>query len=266
MPYATFILSTGRCGTQWIARSLERAYADLIDVKHEPLHNEYDPRRMLSLSVDAAARLPDAVVAHIEGLARLERPYLECGHPCWSAIPYLLRRFPDRTRVIHLTRHPVPTCLSWLTQSAYEPPLLLHLEEKLLLSPSDAGVRFGGYQERWDGLSPYEKCLYYWSEVNALGIDTHEETQAPWLVLKYEDLFHGDGLEDLLDFLDLPARPGIFEDRAALDDDHRFVTMPGHDWRAIRRHPQAVAIAEQLGYDVFEVDEAALFRRYVEGQ
>lgn len=266
MTRLAFILSTGRCGTQWIARSLQRRYADLIEADHEPLHDAYEPRRMLNTSIGAGENLPGPVALHLDRLARRERPYLECGHPCWSAIPYILRRFPERVRVIHLTRHPVPTCLSWLTHGAYQPPMLPHLDEKVLLAPTDPGVCFGDYRERWDELSPYEKCLYYWTEVNALGIATRAQAQAPWLLLKYEDLFLGDGLRDLLEFLELPARSPIFDDRSRPDDDHRFVTMPDHDWRSIVEHPRAIAIAGQLGYDAADVDEAALFRRYVEGR
>jgi hypothetical protein len=264
--YIAFILSTGRCGTQWVAQSLGDTYSNFLDVSHEPLHDTYDPRRMLGVSTGATDELPDAVVVHAEELARRDRPYLECGHPCWSSIPFLMRRFPQRTRVVHLVRHPVPTCLSWLTHSAYEAPWLPHLEEKVLLSPYDAGTRFFEYRDRWEELSPFEKCVYYWTEVNALALETGRQVKTPWLRLAYEDLFWGDGLEDLLAFLDLPARPDIFETRSELLDNYRYLTPPGHDWRSINRHPHAVETAKKLGYDVLAVDEDSMLRRYVHGQ
>jgi len=221
---------------------------------------------MLGVSTGATKELPDAVAVHVDELGRRDRPYLECGHPCWSSIPFLMRRFPRRTRVVHLVRHPVPTCLSWLTHSAYEPPRLPHLEEKVLLSPFDAGTHFAEYRDRWNELLPFEKCIYYWTAVNAFGLDAEINAPTPWLRLAYEDLFWGDGLASLLAFLDLPARPDIFESRSELLDDYRYVTQPEHDWRCISRHPRAVETAKEFGYDALAVDDDSMLRRYVHGQ
>ena len=169
-------------------------------------------------------------------------------------------------RVVHLVRHPVPTCLSWLTHSAYEPPLLPHLDEKVLLSPSDAGVRFGDYQECWDTLSPFEKCLYFWCEVNALALELQKEYGKRWLTLRYEDLFEGDGLARLLTFLELPVRDNMMEARSDPSDSFRYVTTANHDWRTIHQHPRALKLADRLGYKVGDVDCDAIYRRYVLGQ
>src|SRR5437016_1292105 len=72
--------------------------------------------------------------------------YIECGHPLWSSLPYLLERFAGRVRVVHLVRHPVPTSWSWLTQRAYCSPLAPHLQERILLSPFDQGIQFLSFQ------------------------------------------------------------------------------------------------------------------------
>jgi hypothetical protein len=45
MNAATFVLSTGRCGTQWLAKNLTDHYGDLLAVTHEPHQREYLPRR-----------------------------------------------------------------------------------------------------------------------------------------------------------------------------------------------------------------------------
>ena len=44
---ATFVISAGRCGTQWLADTLGRHYADLAEVRHEPIDHKYCPRLML---------------------------------------------------------------------------------------------------------------------------------------------------------------------------------------------------------------------------
>ena len=255
MHSATFVLSTGRCGTQWLAEKLGATFGDLLTVTHEPLHNEYRPRLMLGLRtphrLDLESR--ETILRHVEGIGRgLEtRPYVECGHPCWSALPYLIDRLGERLRIIHLVRHPIPTALSWLTQSAYVPPLLPHLQEKVLLSPFDDGVAFPEYRERWASLHPYEKCLYYWAEVNAFGLRLERETSSPWLRLTFEQLFFGD-LEtpSLPGFLGLPERPGLLEQRTEVVDKYRFLPslgVPDLDLRA--SHPAIAGIAGELGYD-----------------
>ena len=255
MNSATFVLSTGRCGTQWLAEKLASAYGDLLTVTHEPLDNDYRPRLMLGqktpLRLDPDSRT--TLLDHVERIERgLEtRPYLECGHPCWGTLPYLMERLRGRLRVIHLVRDPLATARSWLAQSAYVPPLLPHLSEKVLLSPFDEGVAFPGYRERWAGLHPYEKSLYYWAEVNAFGLRLEEESEAPWRRVTFEALFGGTGLADLLTFLDLPARPGVSDDRADVVDKYRFLPLmnvPALDLYAL--HPEITSLAERLGYDV----------------
>ena len=56
MHQATFVLSTGRCGTQWLAEALGRVFEGRLRVEHEPLHLGYLPRERL-----AGATPPEAV-------------------------------------------------------------------------------------------------------------------------------------------------------------------------------------------------------------
>jgi hypothetical protein len=268
--YAIFLLSTGRCGTQWVASYLEREQSDRVWVEHEPLHNRYSPRKMLG-SRDPSSlgpKLSGPILSHVSDIERrLEtRTYVECGHPCWSAIPYLADQLKRRVRVVHLVRHPIPTALSWLTHQAYCPPLAPHLEEKVLLSPFDRGIQFEEYRDGWDELTPYEKALYYWAEVNAYALRLEEELDAPWLRIKYEDLFWGQGLERFTEFVGLPLAGTGLESKRRLVDEYRYVTDAWWDWRLIENHPRVLEIARQLGYDPLDVDEMFLRERYLWGK
>jgi hypothetical protein len=260
---ALFVLSTGRCGTQWLAGVLARACADRAEVTHEPLDSDYAPRAMLAagdpagLAADIAAPIHEHVAVIEETLAT--KSYIECGHPLWSTLPYLLERFAGRARVVHLVRHPVPTAFSWVTQSVYTPPLSRHVEEKVLLSPFDEGVQFPEYRHRWPSLTPYEKALYYWAEVNAFGLRLEERTEVPWLRVRFEDLLRGAALPRLLEFTGIDA--DSTSPARAVDDFH-FVTTSWSDPRAIGRHPEVVRVAEALGYDPLRFDEEQLRRRY----
>ncbi len=264
MPHATFVLSTGRCGTQWLAQHLSSQGLPNLAVEHEPLHDRYQARLMLG--AESPFALEPALAAPIlEHAAAIEKRleaggYIECGHPCWSSLPWLAKRFEGRMRVIHLARHPVPTACSWLTHQAYCPPLLPHLREKILLSPFDAGVQFPEYQERWASLAPFEKALYYWTELNAFGLRWEKELGVPWLRVSYEDLFGGSGLAAVHAFLGIPNLAARLETRV---DRFHYVSPEMQDWQATVSHPHAVETARLLGYDPLAVDATAMRQRYV---
>jgi hypothetical protein len=258
----TFVISTGRCGTQWLAEVLRRAAGETAAVTHEPLGADYPSREMLAAKTpaDLDPELADELLRHVGEIERtLEgKPYIECGHPLWSSLPYLLERFAGRARVVHLARHPVPTAWSWLTQRAYCPPLAPHLPERVLLSPSDPGVRFTAFRERWPSLTPYEKSLFYWAEVNALAIRLEQTAGVPWMRVRIEDLFRGVGVEELLAFTGL----GSVQEPFPAVDKFRFLAHPC-DPRLIGHHPEVIEVARALGYDPLGFDEEELRRRYL---
>jgi len=267
MNHATFVLSTGRCGTQWLAAVLADAFPDRLDVEHEPLHARYLPRQALGLlrAGSASTSPPDVVLQHADAIEThlASRPYIECGHPCWSSLPWLAQRFSGRIRIVHLVRHPVPTSCSWLTHTAYQPPLLPHLAEKVLLSPFDEGVCFPEYRERWPRMLPFEKCLYYWAEVNALALQLQSRTAVPWLRLRFEDMFEGEGLTQLLTFLDLPSSECLHARRGERIDAHHAYLAAPEQIDVLAQHPRVVELAQRFGYPLATADEAALARRYL---
>src|ERR1700677_2734126 len=171
---ATFLLSTGRCGTQWLAEAFAGAFGDRLRVEHAPLHNRYQPGLMLAAGDPAGLTPAQArpILAHVESIAATleSRDYFEAGHPCWSSLPYLAQCLSGRIRIVHLVRHPVPTAFSWLSHGAYVPPLLPHMPPKEFITPFMPGVSFPEYRDRWPAMTPFERCLYYWMEVNTFGV------------------------------------------------------------------------------------------------
>jgi hypothetical protein len=265
MTEATFVLSTGRCGTQWLSKNLAAHYGDLLAVVHEPHHREYLPRRLLGIADPRQWPTIRLIDGHIAAIERelAARSYVECGWPCYGALPYFAKRFAGRMRVVHLVRHPVPSAASMVTHLYYHdrPD---GLTEKALLTPTDAGAALPDYAGRWAGLSRFEKCLYFWGEITLLGLRWERELGVPWLRLRSENLFGGDGLDRLLDFLGVPRRPPIYAERNTQFDAYVMGTRVRLEAEAqsIGDHPRIVELARQLGYDPLAVDAQRLKARY----
>lgn len=204
----------------------------------------------------------------LDHAGRIERhlgrtSYIECGWPCFAAVRYFAERFKGRIRVVHLTRHPVLTAASMVTHHYYQSDTRLdQLAETALLTPFDAGARFPEYGDRWDEYKSFEKCLYLWAEIHALGLHLEDTLDVPWLRLKYEDLFKEDGLERFLGFLGLPRRESMY---AALDqwfDAYSYKTTRSLDVDAYARHPSVISVARELGYEALDMDETKIRQRY----
>ena len=268
MNRALFVISTGRCGTQSLADMFERRLGDRVIVTHEPMHNDYGTREMLGvnepdrLDPDLSAPLLD----HIDFIEEMlqSKPYIECGHPSWSSIPYLVRRFEGRISFIHLVRHPVPTAFSWLTHFAYLPPPAPHLEEKVLLTPFDDGIRFTSYRERWPSLTPFEKALFYWLEVNTLAFELLESETVSSMRIRCEELSDASMIDRVLTFAGFDVTSG---DATSIEqvDRYRSISSTWCDPRLVERHPDVIELATRLGYDALPFDELALRRRYRRG-
>lgn len=264
---ATFVLSTGRCGTQWLAHALGLLGPAAGRVEHEPLGNRYHPRALLGADGDPA-NLPPAererIERHWAGIeATLEHEdYFEAGFPCWSALPHLCRRLAGRVRLVHLTRHPVPTAFSWVAHGAYVTPELRHEREKVLLHPADAGTSFPEYAADWPALHAVERGFFFWAEVHAFALRLEQRAEVPWLRVDSRELFRADGLERLARFLGLPDHRPMLAAVDEIVDEHQFQLREWCDPAVIARHPRVGEVARRLGYDPLDYDLAALKRRF----
>ena len=267
MKTATFFLSTGRCGTQWITAHLLADGKESAVIEHEPLHNRYYPRLMLGSNDPEKTGNAAEIFSHCEMIEKIleEKNYIECGWPLWGAIPYLLKRFEGRVRIVHLVRHPIPTACSWVSHGAFCPPLApgLPFREKILASPFDEGTAFPHYCKGWEGMNPFEKALFFWAEVNALGLKLEETAKVLWLRIRCEDLFHGNALKCLRIFLELSPQKNSEGRVSEIKDD--FHSLCGFWWnpRDIQKYPEFMKTAVRLGYDPLDFDEEKLRRRYV---
>ncbi len=265
-PLVGVVLSTGRCGTQWLTMGL-REFHPHLSVEHEPIGSLYAPRLYFRRYQDPDAVLEvDAVREHLHRIQSLHAAYIETGWPLFSALPLLAKCFGDRLRVVHLTRHPVPTALSHLAHSSYAgSPRDDPYTRLATLGPEDGNVFQPGYADRWHQLSPYEKCLFWWTEVNLLGLELPQRLPGTQLLrIKAESLLAGDeqALRALLSFLELSWDPRWLGHVGRNVDRWRHHTDRQVDPLQVHRHARTVEVADALGYDLDALNVTELLARY----
>lgn len=260
------ILSAGQCGTEWLASGIRSMYPQL-EVEHEPIGALYKPRSFFRCYDDPETILEVPEVArHVERIEQAENPYVETGWPLFAALPLLARRLGSRLRVVHLTRHPVPTALLHLASGHYADSERDDPYSSLAtLGARDRNVFQSYYTGCWEQLTPYERCLFWWTEVNLFAIEfPGRNAEVPFLRLKSEDLLtgHRETLEQLLEFAGLPWEPGWLDhSRDQVDRWHEHTE--GHvDALEVHRHPTTVEVARQLGYDVSHLNRGELEAHY----
>jgi hypothetical protein len=259
-------LSTGRCGTQWLTAGL-RALHPGLDVEHEPIGPLYKPRLYFRCYEDPESILEEPEVAeHVARIVEGPRPYVETGWPLFPVLPLLAQRIPERLRIVHLTRHPVPSALSHLAHNSYAgSPRDDAYTRWATLGPGDARVFQPAYAARWERLSPYERCLFWWTEVHLFALELPGRiADVPCLRVRSERLLSGkrSELERLLGFMGLPRRREWLAHAKRRVDRWHHHTDQVVDPLAVRRHPRTVEVAAELGYDLDELDMAALEARY----
>ncbi len=265
-PPIVAFLSTGRCGTQWLAAGLRRLYPD-IAVEHEPIGPLYKPRKYFRCYDNPEAPLEEPQVRrHLERIEQERRPYVETGWPLFPALPLLARRLPHRLRVVHLTRHPVPSAMSHLSHNSYAGSGREDSYTRwATLLPGDPGVLQTGYAARWEELAPFEKCLFWWTEVHAYALELPERLgDVPFLRVQSESLLRGHRpeLERLLRFMELPWNDGWLEHTGHLVDRWHHHTDESVDPMQALEHEMTLQVARRLGYDIAGVDMVALGVRY----
>ena len=266
---AIFFISTGRCATQWLAKVLSKIYADRAVVTHEPIGPHYQPKNFFRAydRLEKLQRIP-AVEKHLTWLSSFpeNKVYIETGWPCFAAIPLLCNLLEGKIKLVHLFRHPVHTSISLVTHNFYRSDIRNDDYIKLAqLDPFTLGIIQKDYQNRWEKMTPYEKCLFQWTEINLYAIELNERfREVPFLQIKMEDLLKADSeaIESLLNFLNLPFRSTIKETLDLCIDSHQHRTTLNLDWQQIFNHSGTLSLARQLGYDFKELDRKVLFERY----
>lgn len=245
---AIFVLSTGRCGTQWLAENLSNSLPPEWRVEHEPLHLDYAPlKNSPAEPVSCNEELLKAHLLSIQKHLDDGGHYIECGFPCWRHLDWFRQALSCDVKVIHLHRDPISTARSWLKQNAFVPPWLPHLPVKELFHPGAPGALLPEYQLTWAGLTPFEKNLCYWAEVQRQA-DAYKRDWNPhhWLTLPFDCLFDFETFKQLECFLEVKFSSGVFS--LEKKDNYAGMAQAPVDETLLENHPLILQTAAMLDY------------------
>lgn len=199
-----FVISTGRCGTQWLTETMQQWHKDFV-VQHEPLHFGYRPDiNRVQQPLLHNAKLLENHLAYIQQQLDAGKTYIETGFPSWRHLDWFRQQLGHKVRVIHIHRDPLETVSSLFKLNAFVPPLLSHLPTKNLYLPGSELDFLHQYQELWPQLDPAEKNLWYWAEVQWQALTYQQQwPEHDWLSLSFDTLFSTQTKEVLADFMNL---------------------------------------------------------------
>ena len=203
------VYSTGRCGTQFLQTFFKRNLGDRAVVEHEPIGADYAPRRALRHpDLTALRREMPAVDRHLDRIAEIVsagKIYVETGWPAFAWLPLFKRLFGADFRYVHVVRNPLYFAYSMFSHDFY------NLEKRndsyvrlAALEPGDPGILHQEVAADWPEMTPYEKCLFQWLEINQYARHLTRSGLAPAATVLFEKLFSGspDGLRRVYRALD----------------------------------------------------------------
>ncbi len=267
-----FFQAIGRSGTQWFAKQLQDVYGDLAEVTHEPIQYAWQPKQFFRRYTPAAfaqmQALPEVQqhLAHIEEVSQ-SKTYVEIGFPSYAAIPALRQRFGERLKLVHLIRNPVLNAASQVTHGWYNTSKRPDLAAAILPTPENH-VQQWYYRDKWERLTQFEKCLFFWSEFHLHALELHDRyPEMEYHRIRFEEVFGGeaqvDTLKRLVAFLNLPWREDMESKLQQKEDKWSRKTSDMGDWHDVYDHPQTLALALQFGYNLELATEHELKSRYL---
>ncbi len=212
----TFIISTGRTGTAFLAQLFSHAFSG-VDARHEPPPDLYDlnmlaGRRQIS-DAQAARQLEQS---RLDVCAEVHRAgqavYVESNNNLSCLVPALRAVFDDY-RIVHVVRDGRDVVRSWWGKRV---AARNGMRDALVLSDQDKRTRLRAcdvpgdpYADQWERMSRFERLCWLWSTKDRIIRDAISSDERA-MTVKFESIFSEDGgyggLWRIVDFLGLRAR------------------------------------------------------------
>jgi hypothetical protein len=250
-------LSTGRCGTTYLAHCFRSAFEPEVGILHESAPELVSkPNLYLGRLEDedfARMRSDRDVASFLAALSDqlAMRPLVEFGNTVVSLAPLLIATFPGRVKILHLVRDPVTTAASFTTFLMNAPELEIGNRPP---NPIHSRCVHSEYAAQWEVMSPFEKNLWRWAEYNLWALEIHRRhPELPYMRLTAAELFRDHtAVQRVAQFFGLPPREisARLDKRNEANPSLRAVSSVGEEWRRYVNYPYILELAEQLGVPV----------------
>lgn len=200
---ASFVLSTGRCGTMYLTKLLEQAKAEL-DIYHKPTPEFFNLNNELyhsAADIDCLSRVfKYARFDAFKEAYQLGHHYIETSCKTTFFAPAIDKLMPQ-CRFLHIVRHPEEFVRSAMARGYYNS----NYANQSRIFPRDINT--------WESYNLVEKNYWNWLATNQFIENFKQNTSKDTFTLKAEDMFSNDEVrESSIDFLSFGvARPKLGE-------------------------------------------------------
>jgi len=269
---ATYFLSAGRCGTQWLADSLQSVIGlDTAIVNHERIPKTWVPESANIRRYFSGSKLHEIYnnynfLKYLDDVKSLivTNDYIETGWPSFCFAPILLKEFQKNIKFVFLLKSPVEFAISLTTHDFYLREDNMAKESALL--PSDPGTYLNGYWGAlWSEMNHYEKCLFQWFQINSHILNFLETAGANYIVIKSEQLFSKSDrktIDQMMSYIGYDDLSDAMIDKKKTVFDIHHAQTAACDWRTVFNFPKVVELAKQLGYNLNKIDDQKIKDRY----
>lgn len=210
-------------------------------------------------------QLPPKVIDHFEFVRTVlkDKHYIETGWPWYSMAPILTRELtPHIVKIVHIVRHPVRVALSPTSHRVYDSDHPYFSEAAI--DPFDPGVVQKHLGKAWDSMTKYEKCIFWWTEINLYAEEIKRTYSPEVLLIRFENLFatEGTALTSLSKFMSFDYMPSIEDARKIRIDNFRRHIWPAN-WRRILKYQETVDLSKKMATvlrkQIFQIFVSVIF-------
>jgi Fe-S-cluster formation regulator IscX/YfhJ len=257
-------LNTGRCSTVSLSEYFGWSFNDEAFVWHEPFHESELPPRIHFRQYENLQWSWESPESCIPELDRI-KPFIKLwrqilrgskniivfGYTIYPLIPLIISAFPGAVRILHLVRHPVAVAASMTNNGLYDP--IIEKDNPAMraeLDPRLTSTFHPEYAKSWETLTPFEKNLYRWAEINLYAKELHEFfPEVPFMTVRIEDM-NQEIVDKMASFFGLHKRAGESMPRFNRQKTNRKILRPiKNASECLPLHPHIIEVAESLGYD-----------------
>jgi hypothetical protein len=159
-----FITGTGRCGTLLMSKLLSLGSNTRCDHERSIKYDKMKGAYLTGDRGDLHREIDTVIQPQVKLFNRRGKSYGESSGLMYLAFDELYRRYKGKAKFVLLTRDPAEFVRSALARGFFDgdhPNPVEHIRAK---DNTDIG-------QRWEQISPFEKCLWYWNVVNMLIYD-----------------------------------------------------------------------------------------------